>query len=62
MFLTTDAAYNVWHLAFDKILRETEQQKLLPVLEDMVGRASFPSPGLRRRSWPVPTWRKRRTG
>jgi hypothetical protein len=37
VFFTTDAAYNVWHLAFDKILRETEQQKLLPALEDMVG-------------------------
>ncbi len=37
VFLTTDAAYNVWHLAFDKILRETEQQTLLPALEDMVG-------------------------
>ncbi|MGA9596599.1 MAG: DUF3160 domain-containing protein [Acidimicrobiia bacterium] len=38
VYLTTDAAYNVWHLAFDKILRETEQQRLLPVLEDMLGR------------------------
>jgi len=38
IYLTTDAAYNVWHLAFDKILRETEQQRLLPVLEDMLGR------------------------
>lgn len=36
IFLTTDTAYHVWHLAFDKILRETEQQTLLPVLEDMV--------------------------
>ncbi|MDJ0924425.1 MAG: DUF3160 domain-containing protein [Acidimicrobiia bacterium] len=36
VFLTTDTAYHVWHLAFDKILRETEQQTLLPVLEDMV--------------------------
>lgn len=38
VFLTTDAAYHVWHLAFDKILRETEQQKLLPALEYMVTR------------------------
>ena len=30
VFMTTDAAYHVWHLAFDKILRETEQQTLLP--------------------------------
>ena len=36
VFVTTDAAYHVWHLAFDKILRETEQQTLLPALEDMV--------------------------
>lgn len=37
VFVTTDAAYNVWHLAFDKILREAETQHLLPALEDMVG-------------------------
>jgi hypothetical protein len=36
VFMTTDAAYHVWHLAFDKILRETEQQTLLPALEEMV--------------------------
>ena len=38
VFITTDAAYHVWHLAFDKILREVEQQTLLPVLEDMLSR------------------------
>jgi hypothetical protein len=38
VFVTTDAAYHVWHLAFDKILRETEQQTLLPALEDMLAR------------------------
>ena len=38
MFVTTDAAYHVWHLAFDKILREAEQQSLLPVLDSMVVR------------------------
>jgi hypothetical protein len=36
VFLTTDVAYHVWHLAFDKILREVEQQRLLPALEAMV--------------------------
>ncbi len=38
VFVTTDAAYHVWHLAFDKVLREAEQQTLLPALEDMVSR------------------------
>lgn len=38
VYLTTDAAYHVWHLAFDKILREAEQQRLLPALEEMVAR------------------------
>ncbi|MEZ5375601.1 MAG: DUF3160 domain-containing protein [Acidimicrobiales bacterium] len=37
VFVTTDVAYHVWHLAFDKLLRETEQQTLLPVLETLVG-------------------------
>ena len=36
VFVTTDAAYHVWHLAFDKILREVEQQALLPALEGML--------------------------
>jgi len=36
LFVTTDAAYHHWHLVFDKILRDTEQDILLPLLEDMV--------------------------
>jgi len=36
VFVTTDAAYNVWHLVFDKILRELETDVLLPELEDLV--------------------------
>jgi hypothetical protein len=34
LFVTTDAAYHYWHLAFAKALRDTEQQVLLPILED----------------------------
>lgn len=37
VFVTTDAAYHVWHLAFDKTLRDAEEQHLLPALERMVG-------------------------
>jgi hypothetical protein len=33
VFVTTDAAYHQWHLVFDKILRDAEEQSLLPVLE-----------------------------
>jgi Protein of unknown function (DUF3160) len=33
LFVTTDAAYHYWHLAFAKALRDTEQQVLLPILE-----------------------------
>ena len=36
VFVTTDAAYNAWHLAFDKILRSLEQVTLLPKLEQLV--------------------------
>ena len=36
VFVTTDAAYHVWHLAFDKVLRDTEQERLLPALERLV--------------------------
>ncbi len=39
VFVTTDAAYHVWHLAFDKVLRETEEQALLPELESMLSRS-----------------------
>ena len=33
LFVTTDALYHSWHLAFDKVLRDTEQQRLLPILD-----------------------------
>ena len=36
VFVTTDAAYHSWHLAFDKILRSLEQETLLPKLEQLV--------------------------
>jgi hypothetical protein len=36
IFVTTDVAYHVWHLAFSKVLRETEEQVLLPILEAFV--------------------------
>ncbi len=34
-FVTTDAGYHYLHLAFSKLLRELEQQELLPVLEEL---------------------------
>lgn len=36
-YVTTDAAYHVWHLVFDKVLRDVEQETLLPALDDLVG-------------------------
>jgi len=33
VYVTTDVAYHMWHLAFDKTLRELEQTVLLPKLE-----------------------------
>jgi hypothetical protein len=36
VYVTTDAAYHAWHLVFDKILRDVEQQRLLPVLDQLV--------------------------
>ncbi|HEX6230430.1 MAG TPA: DUF3160 domain-containing protein [Actinomycetota bacterium] len=36
VFVTTDAAFHVWHLVFDKVLRSLEQEVLLPRLEDLV--------------------------
>lgn len=36
VFVTTDAAYHTWHLAFDKVLRSLEQEVLLPQLERLV--------------------------
>ncbi len=35
-FVTTDAGYHYLHLAFSKLLRELEQQELLPVLESLL--------------------------
>ena len=35
-FVTTDVAYHYMHLAFSKILRELEQDQLLPILEELV--------------------------
>jgi hypothetical protein len=36
LFVTTDALYHSWHLAFDKVLRDTEQDYLLPILEHLL--------------------------
>jgi hypothetical protein len=36
LFVTTDAVYNAWHLVFDRVLRETEEDRLLPVLERLL--------------------------
>jgi hypothetical protein len=36
VFVTTDAAYHVWHLVFSKVLRELEEEVLLPELETLV--------------------------
>jgi hypothetical protein len=33
LYVTTDAAYHYWHLAFAQALRQTEREALLPVLE-----------------------------
>ncbi len=35
-FVTTDTALHFWHLVFAKVLRETEQQRLLPALEGLL--------------------------
>lgn len=35
-FVTTDVAYHYLHLAFAKVLRETEEKTLLPVLQELV--------------------------
>ncbi|MEA3510261.1 MAG: DUF3160 domain-containing protein [Actinomycetota bacterium] len=37
VFVTTDAAYHLWHQVFDLVLRHTETHALLPVLERLVG-------------------------
>ena len=39
VYVTTDAAYNSWHLVFDKTLRDLEQDVLLPKLEQLVALA-----------------------
>jgi hypothetical protein len=36
VFVTTDVAYHLWHLAFDKVLRSLEEEVLLPELETLV--------------------------
>lgn len=36
VFVTTDVAYHTWHLVFDKVLRDLEQERLLPALEELV--------------------------
>ncbi len=39
LYVTTDALYHSWHLVFDKVLRDTEQQRLLPTLEGLLSDA-----------------------
>ena len=39
MYVTTDAMYHTWHLVFDKVLRDAEQQALLPILEHLLAGA-----------------------
>lgn len=36
-FVTTDAAYHYLHLGFSKILRDLEQDQLLPIVEELLG-------------------------
>ena len=36
LFVTTDVLYHSWHLVFDKVLRDTEQDRLLPILEQLL--------------------------
>jgi hypothetical protein len=35
-FVTTDVAYSVWHQTFDKALRDTEEQVLVPALGELL--------------------------
>ncbi len=35
LFVTVDAAYHAWHLTFSKALRTVEEERLLPVLEEL---------------------------
>ncbi len=39
IFVTTDALYHSWHLVFDRVLRDTEQYRLLPILEQLLAGA-----------------------
>jgi hypothetical protein len=39
VYVTTDAAYHVWHLTFDKVLRSLEEQVLLAKLRALVGQS-----------------------
>ena len=39
IFVTTDALYHSWHLVFDRALRDTEQHRLLPILEEFLAGA-----------------------
>jgi hypothetical protein len=36
VYVATDAAYNLWHLAFAKVLRDTEEQRLEPALAELL--------------------------
>ncbi|MDH3306121.1 MAG: DUF3160 domain-containing protein [Acidimicrobiia bacterium] len=36
VFVTTDSAYHLWHLVFSKILRDVEQDVLLPELQGLL--------------------------
>ena len=36
LYVTTDAAYHIWHLTFDSILRHVEQDKLSPALRSLL--------------------------
>ncbi len=36
VYVTTDAAYHLWHLTFDKVLRSLEEQVLMPKLRTLV--------------------------
>jgi hypothetical protein len=36
VFVTTDAAYYVWHQVFDKVLRDLETTRLSPILNDLL--------------------------
>jgi len=36
VYVTTDAAYHLWHLTFDAVLRTTEEQALTPALRSLL--------------------------